>query len=58
MAETVSCPIKLIAVEDQVKYGQVFEDRIGFQPNMSILDLLFCNGPASAGLLKDSNSRF
>ncbi|MDO8997344.1 MAG: WbqC family protein [Sediminibacterium sp.] len=43
---------------EQVQYAQVFEDRIGFQPNMSILDLLFCNGPSSAGLLKDSNSRF
>ena len=40
------------------KYAQVFEDRIGFKPNMSILDLLFCQGPASAGLLKSSNSRF
>lgn len=26
-------------------YTQVFEDRIGFKPNMSILDLLFCVGP-------------
>jgi hypothetical protein len=25
-------------------YVQVFEDRIGFKPNLSILDLLFCNG--------------
>lgn len=40
------------------EYDQVFKDRIGFKPNMSILDLLFCNGPASAGLLKSSNSRF
>ncbi len=51
-------PNKAISVDDQIKYGQVFEDRIGFQANMSILDLLFCNGPASAGLLIDSNSRF
>ena len=40
------------------EYDQVFRDRIGFKPNMSILDLLFCQGPASAGLLKSSNSRF
>lgn len=26
-------------------YFQMFEDRIGFQPNLSILDLLFCAGP-------------
>jgi hypothetical protein len=51
-------PNHAIAVEDQVNYRQVFEDRIGFQPNMSILDLLFCNGPAATGLLKDSSSRF
>jgi hypothetical protein len=27
-----------------LKYVQVFEDRIGFKPNLSILDLLFCYG--------------
>lgn len=51
-------PNQIIGLDEQVQYAQVFEDRIGFQPNMSILDLLFCNGPAAAGLLKDSNSRF
>jgi hypothetical protein len=34
-----------------VKYSQVFEDRLGFQPNLSILDLLFCEGPNAAALL-------
>lgn len=38
--------------KSQIRYTQVFEDRIGFKPNLSILDLLFCNGPASASLLK------
>lgn len=51
-------PNQTISLNERVRYAQVFEDRIGFQPNMSILDLLFCNGPSSAGLLKDSNSRF
>lgn len=51
-------PNQAVLIQDQVHYAQVFEDRIGFQPNMSILDLLFCNGPASVGLLIDSNSRF
>jgi hypothetical protein len=29
------------------KYTQVFEDRNGFIPGLSILDLLFCEGPAA-----------
>ncbi len=32
---------------DTVKYTQVFEDRVGFIPGLSILDLLFCEGPAA-----------
>lgn len=35
-----------------IKYTQVFESKIGFQPNLSILDLLFCEGPAAKNLLK------
>lgn len=35
----------------RVKYHQVFEDRIGFQPNLSILDLLFCEGKRSAEII-------
>jgi hypothetical protein len=27
-----------------IKYPQVFEDRLGFLPNLSILDLIFCAG--------------
>ncbi|MBC7555287.1 MAG: WbqC family protein [Taibaiella sp.] len=34
------------------RYYQVFEDRIGFQPNMSILDLLFNMGPAAKAWLQ------
>ncbi len=33
------------------RYFQVFEDRWGFQPNLSILDLLFCEGPNAANLI-------
>jgi hypothetical protein len=33
-------------------YAQVFEDRIGFQPNMSILDLLCCEGKRSLEILE------
>ena len=35
-----------------LKYFQVFESRIGFQPNLSILDLLFNEGPNAATLLR------
>lgn len=38
-------------VLDKVSYPQVFEDRIGFYPNLSILDLLSCMGPVSKSLL-------
>ena len=34
-----------------LKYQQVFEDRIGFIPNLSILDLLFCEGKRAAEML-------
>ena len=34
-----------------LKYYQVFEDRIGFIPNLSILDLLFCEGKRAAEML-------
>jgi hypothetical protein len=39
---------------DPLKYRQVFEDRTGFIPHLSGLDLLFCVGPASAELLRSS----
>lgn len=34
-----------------VKYRQVFEERTGFIPHLSILDLLFCEGKASVEIL-------
>lgn len=36
------------------KYPQVFEDRFGFLPNLSILDMLFCVGPDTYNLLKNN----
>ena len=33
-------------------YNQVFQDRLGFQPNLSIIDLLFCEGNNAADLLR------
>lgn len=35
-------------------YTQVFSDKLGFIPNLSILDLLFNEGPNSYTLLKES----
>ncbi len=34
------------------KYPQVFEDRHGFIPNLSVLDLLFCTGPRGKEVLQ------
>jgi hypothetical protein len=35
----------------ELRYHQVFEERLGFIPNLSILDLLFCEGKRAAELL-------
>jgi hypothetical protein len=43
-------------VKEIVQYHQVFEDRIGFKPNLSVLDLMFCNGPSSKSLLTSNQS--
>ncbi len=32
-------------------YVQVFSDRVEFAPNLSILDLIFCEGPAALSYL-------
>lgn len=32
-------------------YWQIFQDKIGYQPNMSILDLLMCEGPNAIEIL-------
>lgn len=36
------------------EYTQVFQSKIGFLPNLSILDLLFCKGPESILYLEES----
>lgn len=35
-------------------YYQTFADRIPFAPNLSLLDLLFCEGPQAGAILRDS----
>ena len=37
------------------RYRQVFEERIGFIPNLSILDLLFCEGKTSIRYIRSSD---
>jgi hypothetical protein len=37
-----------------ISYAQVFEERNGFIPNLSILDLLFCMGPQGILILESS----
>lgn len=46
-------PRTLAGFSDQCpRYHQVFETRFGFIPNLSIIDLLFCEGNNAASLLK------
>lgn len=39
-------------------YYQVFEDRFGFTPNLSIIDLLFNTGPEAVDYLNNLNTSF
>jgi hypothetical protein len=41
-----------------VKYRQVFEERTGFFPNLSVLDLLFNTGKQAGELLRNANLEF
>lgn len=38
--------------QDKVQYTQVFQEKHGFIPNLSSIDLLFCTGPEGALLLQ------
>ncbi len=41
-------------VQDPIRYQQVFEEQIGFIPNLSIVDLLFCCGGKQTQVLLKS----
>lgn len=43
--DCVQIPLK--SVDLNSSYPQLFEDRLGFLPNVSILDLILCSGPMS-----------
>ena len=38
-------------------YTQVFEDRMDFQPGLSVIDLFYCEGPYAVQLLRNSLPR-
>ena len=40
-----------------IHYSQVFEEKHGFLPNLSILDLIFCKGPEALGYLEQCISK-
>lgn len=39
-----------------IRYPQVFQERLGFVPNLSILDLIFCEGPLALSRLKEKQT--
>lgn len=47
-------PKNFLQNDNVIKYLQVFEDKFGFQKNVSVIDLLFCEGPNAKNLLKSN----
>jgi len=47
--------VKLPYISATVKYNQVFIDKNGFLPRLSILDLIFNEGPLSMEKLKSED---
>ncbi|MGB0916997.1 MAG: WbqC family protein [Flavobacteriales bacterium] len=50
--------LKLNPIKDYPRYIQVFSDRFKFEPDLSILDLLFCLGPRAVDYLKNLEREF
>jgi hypothetical protein len=51
LRDTMS-PSEAVSGDNMPVYAQVFQERVGFMPNLSILDLIFCEGRRSLELLK------
>jgi len=51
-ARDIIQPGENVILEDSVRYTQVFQERTGFLPDLSILDLIFCEGKRSLDLLR------
>ncbi|TDH29296.1 hypothetical protein EXU57_04325 [Segetibacter sp. 3557_3] len=44
---------RLVPDSELPRYTQVFSNKHGFRKNLSIIDLLFCEGPNAAAMLRD-----
>ncbi|WP_343667774.1 WbqC family protein [Chitinophaga sp.] len=51
-ARDIMVPGRESTKTDLPEYTQVFQERVGFLPNLSILDLIFCEGKRSLTLFK------
>ena len=51
-------PKKSFDAERFAPYYQVFADKMAFEPNLSVLDLIFCMGPEAVIYLNDTKFQF
>ena len=51
-----SITARLLEELEPVRYAQVFEERVGFIPHLSVLDLLCCAGKRSLGILQEAGN--
>lgn len=51
-------PKNFQSAKNNICYNQVFEAKHEFQSNLSVLDILFCEGPNAKNILSSSNSSF
>ncbi len=55
--EKISPKIKFSEIDalfNPVEYTQVFSEKVGFHPNLSILDLIFNEGPNTTNIIYSS----